>query len=205
MLKLLIILFQSLLFAVSADTAARASLADGDLKTLYDQMEPSIGIIFEFKQIKNISVLSRPLISKGKVYVVDSETVNWYQTSPYSMMMSFTPNGIKECFDVCNGKTSVGNSNPFAITLSNAFVGLLAGSPEQLEAFFNVDIEKNEQGSWQLSMTPVDPMLSGVIKEITLQGGQYLRAVKIFEISGDNTLMKFSNHHESSDVESVIN
>ncbi|MBT3887801.1 MAG: outer membrane lipoprotein carrier protein LolA [Nitrosomonadaceae bacterium] len=205
MLKLLIILFQILLFAVSVDTAARASLADGDLKALYYQMEPSIGIIFEFKQVKNISVLSRPLISNGTVYVVDSETVNWYQTSPYAMMMSFTPNGMMECLDVCNGKISAGNSNPFAITLSNAFIGLLAGSPEQLEAFFNVDIEKNEHGSWELSMTPLDPMLSGVIKEITLQGDQYLRSVKIFEINGDNTLMKFSNHHERSDVEPETN
>ena len=59
--------------------------------------------------------------------------------------------------------------------------------------------------SWELSMTPVDPMLSGVIKEITLQGGQYLRSVKIFEINGDNTLMKFSNHHERSDVEPETN
>jgi hypothetical protein len=204
-LKLLIILLQSLLFAVSAHTAARENLGEGDLKALYDQMEPSIGIIFEFKQVKNISALSRPLVSKGTVHVVDSDTVNWHQTLPYSMMMSFTPKGMLECLHDCKGKTATGNSNPFAVTLSKAFIGLLTGAPEQIEVFFTINIEKNEQGSWQLSMAPVDPMLSGIIKEITLQGGQYLREVQIFEVSGDNTLMEFSNHHKSLNAEPGTN
>jgi len=205
MFKLLVILLQSLLFAVSSSAASKTNLDGGDLKALYNQMESSIGIVSEFKQVKNISVLSRPLVSTGTVYVVASETVNWYQTSPYSMMMSFTPKGMIECLDVCKGTTATRNSNPFAITLSKAFIGLLTGSPEQLKIFFTINIEKNEQKGWQLSMTPIDPMLSGVIKKITLQGGQYLQAVKILEVSGDNTLIKFNNHHENLNVQLETN
>jgi len=193
--------FHILLVLLMTMATATVAYADDDLQAIYDQMKPSIGMTADFKQIKTITVLSRPLVSQGAIHVVDGETISWHQDLPYIMMMKFTSQGIIECLDDCKGEAPTVSNNPFVTALSQAFIGLLAGSPEKLETYFDLSVSEHSQANWKLLLAPNDAILSGFIKHISITGDEHLQSLIILEMSGDKTLLTFSNHQHVTGVE----
>ena len=68
----------------------------------------------------------------------------------------------------------------------------LAGDLQTLSRFYRVSLEGGDD-QWRLSLTPVEPSMQGVVKEIRIGGGHSrIRTVEIIEAGGDRSVMTIS-------------
>jgi hypothetical protein len=79
---------------------------------------------------------------------------------------------------------------PTVRMINSVLFSLLAGDLAQLETLF--EVEGSADTSWKVSLTARAPALAKAIGIISLDGGAYVRNIRISEASGDRTDIVFS-------------
>jgi len=74
--------------------------------------------------------------------------------------------------------------------INGVLFALLGGDLGQLDTLFDVDGTAAD-GAWKVALKARNPALARAVGAITLEGGAYVRSIRMEEESGDRTAIEF--------------
>ena len=181
----------SLGVALAGGAAAEAEDAL-TLAELLEGMATAKGVVAEFTEHKEISLLVVPLESRGRLYFVPPGRLARFTTSPgFSSLVvdgeavRFREGAEGDEFDL--------SGNPMARVFVDNFIVLWSGDREKLERLYEPEL--SSQGErWQLALAPRRPPLDRFIERIVLKGeGRAIAVMEVRERDGDRTTTVFDS------------
>ncbi len=162
-------------------------------------------IVADFSQEKNLAFLDEKIISTGKFWIKEANSIRWEYYEPFSHLIIIHEGKFKTRDG--RGKTSSFdiNSNPVFKEVNNLIVSsargdLIADNKFDVEAFEN-------KTSYKLILTPKDDKLKQVIKKTELYfDKESLSVYKVVMIENDTdfTAITFTNREFNADIPNNI-
>ncbi len=137
-----------------------------------------------FTQTKTIPVLSRPLISKGLIWMSPTGKLVWQNQLPIKSTMVISDSGVN--FYNKNDQLLPDNNHTMVKDISALFLNLLSGNSALLAEQFVQSLLCTDD-SWQLDLEPINKSLSEIMVKITLYGSDSLNVIAFQEKRGDKT------------------
>ncbi len=177
-------------FALSVATAGQAGAAD-----LYEQVAQKLAentlLRADFTQTRHLAALKKPLQISGHMMFSRDAGVIWQIDRPYRMGYVMTGKGVTELLPDGGQKTRSTGNIPGIGSVEGIFRGILSADRKALDQHFNSQL-KGSAAKWNLSLQPRTPALQKALKSVELSGGAYVDEVRILEVSGDDTQIRFS-------------
>ncbi len=154
-----------------------------DLKSISANLATD-NIYVDFTQTKNIQNLSRPLVSKGQIWITPNEQLVWQTQFPIksTMVMSKDSVRIYNKYD----KALVENNPAIIEKISNLFLTILSGESEKIKKVFFQKASCNN-GQWELELSPKNIELVKIINQILVSGSRTIDSIYYQEKRGDTT------------------
>ena len=73
---------------------------------------------------------------------------------------------------------------------------MLGADTNELNSYFNIEIQSvsnDDDKKWKVLLTPKQIQTSHFVKDITVEGDQFVDSIQINESSTDSTFIQFSN------------
>lgn len=174
-----------------AGMSGAAAMADSGLAGLHERLIRSDVLRADFRQEKKLRVLSRPLISNGKLVFAAGEGVLWQVLEPHEVFILMKPGELVE-WDRQSGTRRVDTkSNPAFSAMTDVILATLTGDTQVLRRHFDLSVAPLESG-WRLTLRPKSNDLGAIISEIQVSGDQFIEGVRVTEAKGDTTEIQFS-------------
>ena len=182
-------------FALAASTAHAAppSLTLGELLS---RMAKTRGVVADFRERKQISLLDQPLEATGTIYFAPPNRFTRVTRSPAATRLVL--DGAHMQFEDAAGANTLDlAANPVARQFAENMVALWSGDRARLEKLYRLEFTA-DAARWQLVLVPRSPTLARFIEKLALRGdGAEMRELELVEADGDRTLTQFA----SSDVD----
>ncbi len=175
-----------------AGGAPRAAAEQDALARMRQQLTSSPVLRAKFHQKRVMQALRRPLIAEGRLIFAAGRGVFWRIEEPYPLNLLITPDAVVEWQGDGPARRTDMAANPFFRVLSQVFLAALAGDAAALGEHFDAQSAAAAVG-WQLQLRPRDPTLASVIAVIGLSGRQFIDEVRIQDLQGDETLIRFTD------------
>ncbi|KGT95555.1 membrane protein [Erwinia typographi] len=147
----------------------------------------------EFTQLREIKGMAQPLKSSGELLIAKDKGLWWHQARPFPLTLVLDD---KRMVQVMNGQPPqiiTAESNPQMFQFNHLLRALFQADRRVLEQNFALDFQPADQQKWQLVLTPKTSPLDKLFNTITLQGAEYLEAIKLNDRQGDKTDIVLSN------------
>lgn len=147
-----------------------------------------------FIQNKNLSILAKPLISKGVFYYKKDKKVRWEYTEPfkYLIIINDTKIFIK---DKSNSKQYDTQSNKMFQELNNFLIGCITGELLNNNKDFSISFKENSK-LYNVELVPKNIKMSKMLTKIVINFNKNDLSVdelKMYEQNNDNTVINFYN------------
>lgn len=148
----------------------------------------------DFMQSKNLSILAKPISSKGKFCYKKENKVRWEYTEPYTYLIVIqgTKIFIK---DKSNQKQYDTQSNKMFQELNNFLVGCINGDILNKTNDFKIEFKESDN-QYYVILVPVATKMKQMINEIHIYFDKKDYSViklKMVEQGSDNTIIDFFN------------
>jgi len=146
----------------------------------------------QFEQEKHLQGFKNPLLSKGDFLLVRDRGVIWNTRSPFASTLVLTRQRLLTRRADGSAQTVGDQAGSPAISTANTLLmALLGGDVEILSGQFELHETLAADGSWRLQLVPKQGALKKIFKLIELQGDQHVRSVRLKEVRGDYTDIRF--------------
>lgn len=145
-----------------------------------------------FEQSKSFHDLPFPIVSSGQFHFSSTSGLHWEIHSPIESKLTITKSelvqyeGDREIFRLD------GKEEPSAALILQLFYAVFSGNWEMLSAHFVPKVSFSSN-FWRIKLLPKSEPLSSFASELELAGSTHLDKFSISEISGDKTVIVFSN------------
>ncbi|HIF9276507.1 TPA: LolA family protein [Photobacterium damselae] len=190
MRKSLFSLFMSIALLVSFSTPSWAKVVD--LHSLQAQLSQNEVVRGDFKQNRHLEMFNQPLTSIGIFTLSKSHGLLWQQQIPFPVNLILTQDKLRQTFANQAPKTITAQENPMAFYFSHVFLSVFHGDTTALKEQFTLDFSAQDNGQWQLVLTPKQAPLNAVFKAITLSGNTHIDQLILEELRGDKTEIEFT-------------
>ena len=153
--------------------------------------EPAV-VRASFVQEKQIAVLSRPIVSRGRVIVSRGDGLIWLIEAPLRMSIAFSGSLIIETDAEGKRRVYSESDNRIQAEVGRVFHGLLAADLGILDHYFSLQASGDVQ-HWHIDLTPRSVELGKYIKTLQLAGGRTIETIRVEEPSNDTTLIRLQN------------
>ena len=180
------------LFGLSVHSSHLAASTDAELVPAIRQrlLQPDV-LRGEFAQRKQVAGFSKPLQSSGTFLVARQHGVLWLTQRPFSSALRLTRDQILATQGGVETFRLDAAQQPAVSAINSLLFSLLNGDISALTEHFIVT--GNMVGtSWQLELTPRQPVLARIMRQVHLQGGAHVQQIAISESNGDHTEIAFS-------------
>lgn len=146
----------------------------------------------EFVQEKQLQGFKNPLRSKGDFLLARDRGVVWNTRSPFASTLVLTKE--KLLVRQADGSTQAmvdQQASPAVGTANALLLALLSGDIDSLSRQFRLRETMAADGSWRLQLVPRQGALKKIFKRIELQGDRHVRSVRLEEVRGDRTELRF--------------
>jgi Outer membrane lipoprotein carrier protein LolA-like len=144
-----------------------------------------------FDQKKQLTGLSKPLVSNGRFCVVADKGVLWRTLQPFPITVRLTRDEIVHLQGDRVAMRLDAKQEPAVRMINRVLFALLAGNLGETEKLFEIDGDIHDH-SWSVTLKARDPALARAISSIALDGGAFVKNIAISETSGDHTRIMFS-------------
>lgn len=182
----------TLVFAITCASTAAATDTPDLLSLVVAQLSEPAVVRASFIQEKRLAVLSRPIVSRGRVIVSRREGLIWQIEAPLRMIIAFSGPHIIEIDADGKRRSQRGSDNRVQAEVGRVFRGLLAADRDILNRYFNLHAEGNVQ-HWRIDLTPRSGDLGKFIKTLQLSGGRNIETIRVEEPNSDTTLIRLQN------------
>ena len=193
----------SLALSSAAAGPASASAGPRSLEEMIATFQAMPGLTARFEEERHLSLLSRPLRSRGHLYFVPPDRLVRRVDEPVSSLLQIDSERIAFADDRGSESLDLG-ANPLARLFAESFTKILAGDLDALRAVYDLEFEPAPEALaegpalWRLVMVPRAPELAGAIARIELRGsGPGIVGLRVEEAGGDYT----ATHFDDVDVE----
>ncbi|NML59993.1 outer membrane lipoprotein carrier protein LolA [Massilia sp. RP-1-19] len=179
-------LFAALLIASLGQLAQAAPIAQ-----IQSMLAKPAVMCGRFDQTKQLVGIKKPLASQGRFCVVAGKGVLWRTLRPFPNTLRLTKDEIVHFQGERVAMRLEAKQEPTVRMINSVLFSLLSGDLGQLEALFEVD-GTADASSWKVALRARQPALAKAIGAISLDGGSYVKNIRIDEQSGDKTTIVFS-------------
>lgn len=145
----------------------------------------------EFTQEKKMKMFKAPLLSNGTFLLTDKEGLVWSQKMPFPVSLVLIKDKLSQQFSGQKAQVIEAKTNPMVFYFSHLFLSLFKGDIEALEDQFKLS-QSGDSASWILKLVPKSAPLNKVFSDITISGGEFINELRLSELSGDVSQIKFS-------------
>ncbi len=149
------------------------------------------GVRAEFVQTQNLAAMQKPLVSTGSLVFLRGHGMIWRIATPYQAIYRITADGIAE---VDAQGVRKPNANPNGVRgmsqISKMLNAMLGGDLSGLYSQFDV-APSGRISQWRLLLIPNQPQLAQAIKQLELDGGEFLQGIRIMQANGDSIQIEF--------------
>lgn len=145
-----------------------------------------------FQQIRNMALLSKPLVSMGDFQLSRKEGLKWYQAKPFSSTLIVTQNKIEQRIGNNPPNIITKEQQPIVFSFSNVFLSVFNGNTKAIEEYFKINF-MGDINKWSMVLTPKVAPLNKAIVNIKLTGDKYIRTIKINEAKHNSMTIYLSN------------
>ena len=160
------------------------------LPALQQQLSDTRALTGSFTQIRELKLLSKPLVSRGSIYYQKDTGICWQLTSPVAASVYLTRDKVSVADSASSSTTTT--ANPLLQAFSHLLFAVFAGDLAMLEHQFDVTMTPESSG-WQLTLLPENSLMSSVAESIKVTGSSAIKTVKLFHPGGDSTTLSFSD------------
>ena len=170
--------------------------ADMGLAELMDTLGEVRAAEGAFTERKYLSILSEPLILKGRVRYRAPDYVRKEYDDPDSE--SYEVHGENLTIEFPDGRRrelSI-DEHPVLRAFVESYRGTLAGDLETLEKYFDLELT-GDMHEWQLRLTPLHNDLAEILRAVVMLGrGSTVYSVQTLEVGGDRSVMTLDSAGE---------
>ena len=162
-------------------------------------------IVSDFIQEKHLAFIDEVIISEGKFWLKDNNSIRWEYYEPFSHTIIIHDNKFMTKDDRGRVSSFNVNSNPVFKEINNLIVSSARGDLISDEKFVLIAFEN--ESSYLLKMTPVDENVKQVINNTELYfDKKNLSVTKVVMIENDDdyTVISFKNRQFNVPVENSI-
>ena len=175
-----IAIFATAVYAEEPRDSAELSLAE-----LMNRMAKTAGVIADFQEQKQISLLQQPLRSSGRLYFAPPDRLARFTSEPE--FSALVIDGEKLYFQESLGEEFDLSGNPMARIFIDNFIVLFNGDLERLQTLYHTDFSAKDE-LWSLILRPRRSPLREIVEEIALRGDlRGMREMVIRNLDGDRT------------------
>jgi len=178
---------QALLLALALGTlpAAAGAFDMAELMALMGRVEQSR---VAFEETKQVAALTAPIVRRGTLRYVRPDQLEMRVETPYFERMDIAGNVLT--IETKRGTRQVDLAAAPALAAWVAAIrATLAGDRPTLARHFSFDL-RGQAARWTLALLPNDPVLSGVIARIVIDGAQsQVLRIEVDERMGDSTVL----------------
>jgi len=185
-------LLAALVLTMTCAITAAATDAPDLLSLIVAQLSEPAVVRASFVQEKQIAVLSRPIVSRGRVIVSRRDGLIWQIEAPLRMSIAFSASRIIETDAAGKRRVHSGSDNRVQAEVGRVFHGLLAADRDILNRYFTLQAEGDVR-HWRIDLTPRSAELGKFIKSLQLSGGRMIETIRVEEPNSDTTLIRLQN------------
>jgi len=178
---------QALLLALALGTlpAVAGAFDMAELMALMGRVEQSR---VAFEETKQVAALTAPIVRRGTLRYVRPDQLEMRVETPYFERMDIAGNVLT--IETKRGTRQVDLAAAPALAAWVAAIrATLAGDRPTLARHFSFDL-RGQAARWTLALLPNDPVLSGVIARIVIDGAQsQVLRIEVDERMGDSTVL----------------
>ncbi|MGF6757229.1 LolA family protein [Paraburkholderia sp. GAS42] len=158
------------------------------------QLAQAKGIRAQFTQTQTLSAMNKPLVSTGSLVFFRERGVIWQIDTPYKATYVITDAGVTQVD--ANGKPVTTHRQPqgarSVAQVSKMMRAMLGGDLSALYSQFDVKAD-GTPAQWHMQLTPNQPQIAQAVKGLQMEGGDYLKTLRITLANGDVTQIEFAN------------
>lgn len=172
--------------------AAAPALAAGPVARIQSMLAKPEQLCGRFDQTKQLAGMKKPLASSGRFCVVAGKGVLWRTLKPFPNTLRLRRDEIVHMQGERVAMRLDASQEPTVRMINGVLFSLLAGDLGQLDSLFEVD-GSVAGDTWKVALKARNPALARTIGAISLEGGAYVRSIRMEEAGGDRTDIVFSD------------
>ena len=176
-----------------AGSAAKDQVTQDLLDKVKQQLKDAPVVRGKFEQEKSIKGFKQPLRSSGEFVVAKNKGIVWHVLKPFESTLIVKPDSLQSRRG--DGEVSMqmrAEDEPVLRTVNAMLFAVMSADLVQLRQFFEVS-GKAQASGWQMHLVPRDPMLAQWLASVDLQGGAFVREVKLQEARGDSSVIRIQD------------
>lgn len=195
-MKKILIFLLSLFFIASSYASIYSHPLNESNQATFNQVQAQLSkadtLSGNFKQIRNMHLLSQPLTSTGHFILSKKEGLKWYQTTPFESMLIVTDNKIEQT--ITNTPTTIitKKEQPIVFSFTHIFLSIFNGDTKGIKDYFDIYFTGNTK-QWKIALKPTSELLQKAIESIEMSGGKTINTITINEAKQNQMIMSFSN------------
>jgi outer membrane lipoprotein carrier protein len=159
-------------------------------------------LVCDFEQIKELSILNEKMISTGKMYYRNDNSLRWEYQRPYTYVFVLNEKKILMQSEQTRSVIDV-NSSGFFQELVNIMINGINGNGLKDNKNFNISYFVGES-QWSVTLTPVQKEVKKLFSTITLTFNVQdytVDKIAMKEKNGDSTLILLSKKQFNKKIE----
>jgi outer membrane lipoprotein-sorting protein len=184
--------------AAAAPAASGASGASG-AALVRQRLQLAPVLRGEFEQAKTIQGFRNALVSHGEFMVARGQGVWWHTLEPFESTLVVTRTRLfTRTPDGATNNVMDAQAEPGLRQVNELVFSLLSADLDALAERFSVSAQPTGADGWTLTLVPRDPNVARFLKSATLAGDRFVQSVRIDEVRGDSTRIRFSHQAPSA-------
>jgi len=184
----------ALILAPILSPAQNTARQDEVLKRIVEASAAIESFSCDFRQVRELAILSEPDVSEGMMQYNRSGTIVWRYTSPSAYQVSFTKDAVLITRDGQIQSMSF-SDNPYLGSLRELLLGIMGGGEFAPDGQFQVTVTQYEPET-VVSMVPVRRQLRRLFSEIVISFSardHLVSQVALKDADGGSTTISFTN------------
>lgn len=146
-----------------------------------------------FEQVRTISGMSQPLVSRGQLLIAQQQGLWWHQATPFVMTLILDDKRMVQSMSGQPPQVITADSNPQMFQFNHLLRALFQADEKVLRENFELDFRDQGNDKWQLSLKPKAAPLNKIFNRIDLQGAAFLNSITLDDKQGDKTAITLSD------------
>lgn len=146
-----------------------------------------------FEQVRTISGMSQPLVSRGQLLIAQQQGLWWHQATPFVMTLILDDKRMVQSMSGQPPQVITADSNPQMFQFNHLLRALFQADEKVLRENFELNFRDQGNDQWQLSLTPKAAPLNKIFNRIDLQGAAFLNRITLDDKQGDKTAITLSD------------
>ncbi len=181
-----LILFFSFFCHAENRTTVNIPESSPELNSILNNLHKSSILRSQFKQFRHLKILSKPIISEGKLNYFSGKGIIWEIEKPINSKIIISQNKITEINH--NQTVSSRPNNGGIYTLLDA---LFNGNSKVLSQNFTISYQGSAK-NWHLELTPKSAPMNKIFNTIEIQGKKHINRITLNDVNSDSTIITLS-------------